>query len=445
MRKILPIGLLLFSTHAFANICGSDYQTFNPTTNGLDFVTVHGSETLKPCIVNMGFFLNYAANSLTYSNNTAAISRGQKRSDKTLGADFSAGMGITDRWDFGINIPAVIDQSVSDNGYTASFDRGGITEIKANTKYRLLGDDNGGVAAILSVNINTIEDNPFFGRGAGPTWNFELAADTVVNNKWALAVNAGYRRREQGNPIAGVPFVPMDDQIIYGVAGSYLFSAIDSKLILELYGASAAKSVERGTERALTALEALLGLKHDYSRNMALHFGFTKQVDAALGGPDWRLYAGMNFAFGPICNDKPPEVVKVTEPPPPPPAEPVPDEVYTLNVELIFKHDSDQIGLSHIEPLDRFIQGLISQGFERIVIDGHTDSIGHPEYNIGLSVRRARRVLDYMVEKHKVDRKKLSSEGYGMSKPVADNGNFQGRQKNRRVEFRVWKDKPKAP
>src|SRR6187431_918759 len=102
----LLLAVLLNPQNAEANICGTDYQNFNPTTNGLDFVTVHSSETLKPCVINAGLFFNYAVNSLTYSRTlNAQVISGQKLKDKTLGADFSFGFGITDRWDFGVNIP----------------------------------------------------------------------------------------------------------------------------------------------------------------------------------------------------------------------------------------------------------------------------------------------------------------------------------------------------
>ncbi|NJL25274.1 MAG: OmpA family protein [Calothrix sp. SM1_5_4] len=48
-------------------------------------------------------------------------------------------------------------------------------------------------------------------------------------------------------------------------------------------------------------------------------------------------------------------------------------------------------------------------------------------------------VKRYIVEKYGVPAEKIVTEGYGESRPVADNGNFQGRQRNRRVEFKVWR------
>jgi outer membrane protein OmpA-like peptidoglycan-associated protein len=447
--KVLAATIAAFTSFgASANIVGTDFQNFNPTTSGLDFVTVQSSETLQPCIINMGLFFNYAANSLTYSQTLNNTVSGQKRRDRMLSDDLSFGMGLTDRWDFGVNLPMILKQTVTNDYYVSSFGQGGFTEIKANTKYRFIGDDSGGLAGIFSINHNFIQDNPFSGHNPKPTLNFELAADTTLASRWNLGVNAGYRKRTPGSAIAGQPFVPMGDQYIYSAAASYLVASIDTKVIMELYGASAAKRLNQDTDRNLSALEALVGVKHDYSQNIAMHLGFTKQVDASVGGPDWRIYAGLNWTMGPVCKHESPKVEKVAPPPPPAepapaPAEPTPPptEVFNLNIELLFALNSDKIAPEHLEGLDAFLDGLKDRGFDKIVVEGHTDSLGAADYNMGLSMRRAKRVRAYMVEKHKMSADKIEAEGFGLTRPIADNGNYQGRQKNRRVEFKVWRGK----
>ncbi|MBD3337317.1 MAG: OmpA family protein [Candidatus Eisenbacteria bacterium] len=69
-----------------------------------------------------------------------------------------------------------------------------------------------------------------------------------------------------------------------------------------------------------------------------------------------------------------------------------------------------------------------------ILIEGHTDSIGTEEYNLDLSKRRAKTVYDFLVSQD-VAADRMSWEGYGESRPVADNGTEEGRQKNRRVDL----------
>ncbi len=75
--------------------------------------------------------------------------------------------------------------------------------------------------------------------------------------------------------------------------------------------------------------------------------------------------------------------------------------------------------------------------FKHLTIDGHTDFIGSVAYNQELSLRRATQIMRYLVEVLHVDKSRVSVNGFGESRPIADNGNFQGRQLNRRVEFKI--------
>lgn len=70
----------------------------------------------------------------------------------------------------------------------------------------------------------------------------------------------------------------------------------------------------------------------------------------------------------------------------------------------------------------------------KVLIEGHTDSVGTEEYNLGLSRRRAESVYEFLVSQG-VDAGRLSWEGYGESRPVADNDTEEGRQRNRRVDL----------
>jgi OmpA-OmpF porin, OOP family len=71
-----------------------------------------------------------------------------------------------------------------------------------------------------------------------------------------------------------------------------------------------------------------------------------------------------------------------------------------------------------------------------IQIDGHTDSIGSPGYNQGLSERRANSVKDYLTRKG-VDAKRIETRAFGLTKPVATNDTDAGRAQNRRAEVRT--------
>lgn len=83
---------------------------------------------------------------------------------------------------------------------------------------------------------------------------------------------------------------------------------------------------------------------------------------------------------------------------------------------------------------------------ELVSIDGHTDNVGNKAGNKILSRNRAAAVVKWLADKKKggIDPKRLKSEGFGQDKPIADNTTEEGRQKNRRVEIRILKRKPKA-
>jgi len=67
-------------------------------------------------------------------------------------------------------------------------------------------------------------------------------------------------------------------------------------------------------------------------------------------------------------------------------------------------------------------------------IEGHTDNVGGAAANQTLSEKRAQSVRDWLVA-HGIAADRLTAQGYGAAKPVADNGTDEGRTKNRRVEL----------
>ncbi|MFD2163467.1 OmpA family protein [Paradesertivirga mongoliensis] len=73
-----------------------------------------------------------------------------------------------------------------------------------------------------------------------------------------------------------------------------------------------------------------------------------------------------------------------------------------------------------------------------IEIDGHTDDVGDDKINQVLSENRAKTVYNYLVDS-KIATSRLSFKGYGESKPVTANTSAEGRQQNRRTEFRIVK------
>ncbi len=439
---IFRMGLALVtacgSASAQANVVGTDAQNFNTITSGLDFVTVHSSETLKPGIVNLGLFLNYAVNTLPYYDITP-----QSRlnwNDTILGMDLNAGLGLTKNWDIGISFPQVLDQTVENTtGTRGEFAARGSTEVRFNTKYRLAGNDEGGFAVAASMNVNRIEDNPYVGSGAGPTFNVEAIADTTLTNRVAVGGNVGYRFRSPGTQIAGSPVRPLGNQWIASAALSYYIPDWNSKLIGEMYGSLPAETSDSFGDRSLTSLEALAGIKHDINTNLAIHGGAAAGVVRGVASPDWRVYTGLNYTFGPLWGREAPDAPQEA---PHLVAVATDQEENAVVTErfrtqhILFEFDSDKM-IGNPGPALEELAGHLEKGFRRLVIEGHTDSIGKASYNERLSLKRANAIKSYLVTRHRIEARKIETIGYGARRPIADNGNYQGRQENRRVEFQI--------
>jgi outer membrane protein OmpA-like peptidoglycan-associated protein len=72
-----------------------------------------------------------------------------------------------------------------------------------------------------------------------------------------------------------------------------------------------------------------------------------------------------------------------------------------------------------------------------IILAGHTDSTGTEKYNDYLSLRRAKAVESYLIERHDIPPDRIIVKGYGESAPIAPNETEEGQARNRRVELLV--------
>jgi outer membrane protein OmpA-like peptidoglycan-associated protein len=117
--------------------------------------------------------------------------------------------------------------------------------------------------------------------------------------------------------------------------------------------------------------------------------------------------------------------------PPPPPAK---KKIVLRSVHFDFDKATLKPDAKPI--LDEAVQVLKQEGSVDIVVEGHTDSVGTDQYNLGLSRRRAETVRTYLVD-HGIARSRITADGMGESKPVASNDTADGRAQNRRVELHV--------
>jgi len=101
---------------------------------------------------------------------------------------------------------------------------------------------------------------------------------------------------------------------------------------------------------------------------------------------------------------------------------------------VFFETDKYVLLPASFGPLDEVAQIMRDNPYLKLAIAGHTDNAGTDEKNQSLSEHRAQAVLDYLLQRG-LSKDRISSAGYGCTKPIADNGTPEGRAKNRRVEF----------
>ena len=104
-----------------------------------------------------------------------------------------------------------------------------------------------------------------------------------------------------------------------------------------------------------------------------------------------------------------------------------------------FEFGSDKLTPDSYASLDQIASTLNNnKATVRLSVQGYTDYIGTEDYNLKLSVRRAKAVKVYLLRKN-VPSKSVIIIGYGEKNPIATNETSEGRQKNRRVEYQLTK------
>lgn len=176
-----------------------------------------------------------------------------------------------------------------------------------------------------------------------------------------------------------------------------------------------------------------LGLEYGFSNGFALRTELmSMDTDAQY------LNVGVLKRFGQVPVAVPPpvlpkettsaELAKPVAPEPPAVAPVVPPLVY-------FEFDQSNINAEDAAKLDAFAVAMLENDLE-IMIDGHTDWIAPEQYNMSLSIRRAEAVYNYLASKG-LATERMTTMGYGETRPISSNDTANGRALNRRVELRI--------
>lgn len=114
---------------------------------------------------------------------------------------------------------------------------------------------------------------------------------------------------------------------------------------------------------------------------------------------------------------------------------------YWMGDSFVLSNLNFETGRATIQPgsystLNKLADHLKRKKGLKILIAGHTDNIGNAAANVRLSKDRANAVRAYLLKKG-LSAARISTKGYGMDRPIADNATPQGRAENRRTEIQI--------
>ncbi|WP_321839160.1 OmpA family protein [Paraburkholderia bannensis] len=174
---------------------------------------------------------------------------------------------------------------------------------------------------------------------------------------------------------------------------------------------------------------------HDAPRRDALHalVADRDQLDryARTGVPlslSFGMYHGAHLI--PLLN----EAIASYVPPPPPPT------IVTLDSMSLFDSGKARLREGSNRSMVGALDMIRANPGKRILVAGHTDAVGDPRSNLALSVARAGAVRDWLIDASGIPAMQFAIQGYGDTRPVADNGTPEGRARNRRVEITLVPD-----
>ena len=167
------------------------------------------------------------------------------------------------------------------------------------------------------------------------------------------------------------------------------------------------------------------------------HYYAGVSLGASFGGAGQSVPEPRAYEPAPVAEKPPTPVAKAAVVAPPPPApKPVCEELVRTLEGVTFETNSDRLTLNARRVLDIVARDLQASPGDSVQLLAHTDSQGAADYNLGLSVRRAKSAGDYLISRG-IAEDRLTSRGLGETQPIADNGTAEGRALNRRVEL-IW-------
>lgn len=401
-------------------------QTFLPSIDTSKYFSVYGSQTMQQYQFRVGGMFNYGYRPVEFGI------AGQRRGpviDHLLMLDLFGTYGWTDWFQTGIDFPIAIyeqffDPTLAPNAPAQNITRMG--DVRFEAKFRIINDflHRYGLALRPYITFPTGDGDKLVGNDS-LTGGLDVIFDIHAWERLSASLNLGFLFRESVRP-ANLQ-VEEDDKFVYKLGANVLILEW-MDFITEIYGATLVGDFF-GSEAELP-LEFLGGFRFRPWEGWQIDFGGGTGLTYGYGAPDARLLLGVSYTK--------PRVVEL----PPPPTAPVPvvrveEKRILITQKIHFEFDRAVIRPISFHILDAVVDVLKRHPeILRVQIEGHTDAVGTDYYNQRLSERRARAVVSYLVQ-HGISRDRLSSRGFGESRPIDTNETALGRARNRRTEFTI--------
>nr|QAT78167.1 TraB [Pyxidicoccus sp.] len=485
-------------------------QIFRPSGAPQDLVVVTQSRPLSHLSVSAGPYFSYQVNPLTLVPEDGDLGKISLVGNR-LQLDAMATVGLFDWAEVGVDMPLILAQGgqnlevIGTEGSIESFVLGDLrlTGKVAVPGLRRPAEGHGfGAAVTMNVSFPTGAQEAFAGDGE-LTWAPGLVLDYRFESGILLALNGGFWKR----PDRVFEGVSTGDMLPFGLGAEVpILRGSGITAVGMVHGAVGLEKLP--DEPRQVPAELLIGLRWYSSTGLTFTFGGGAGCGCSLASPTLSFFTSILWIPAKTREwealerfKEPPEPV----PPPPPPVDPdgdsvigegdlcpdifgpvgnagcpdtdrdgdavvdrldkCPDEAagsrgrdgcplarrsgnkIVILEQVNFATDQDVI-LSESFPVLEEVARVMNENKEvdRILVEGHTDSRASDAYNLDLSRRRAASVVRFLIESG-VAAERLCSQGFGRSKPLADNETEEGMALNRRVEFTIQppSDGPRPP
>jgi OmpA-OmpF porin, OOP family len=311
-----------------------------------------------------------------------------------------------------------------------------IGSLIAATSFGALAQGQGAVEGELfyAKKFNDSVDHVEDGRTPGASIGYFLTDDVSVNLTYGKLDHTRSNDGTGNQKIRGDQF-GLKSQYHFGTVGDAIRPYVEGGVA---HGSQTNVAADGHTGRdQSTFLTTGAGVKWYITDNLYARGGVEADYKLDNGKWDYQALVGLGVNFGGSGGKAAPAPAPAPAPEPVA-AEPEAPVASVVRVELDVKFDFDKAvvkpnSYGDVKNLADFMKQYPATHVE---VAGHTDSVGPDAYNQKLSQRRADAVKQVLV-KDGVAANRVTSVGYGESRPVADNATEAGRAVNRRVEAAV--------